>query len=30
MDLDNSFKVIVHYHLVGGMIGLGHQDGFPL
>ena len=28
MDLGNSFKVVVHYLIIGGMIGLSHLDGF--
>ena len=30
MDLDNSFKVVMHYLLIGKITSLGHQDGFPM
>ena len=30
MDLGNSFEIIVHYLLFGGMIDLGHQDEFSM
>ena len=30
VDLGNPFKVIVHYILIGRMVGLSHQDGFPM
>ena len=28
LDLDNILEVIVHYLLIGGMIGLNYQDVF--
>ena len=28
IDLSNSFEVIVHYLLIGGMTYLGYQNGF--
>ena len=30
MDLGNLFEVIVHYLLIGGMIGLSHRDEVPM
>ena len=30
MDLGNPLEVIMHYLLIGGMVSLGHQDGFPM
>ena len=30
MGLSNPLKVVVHYLLIGGMVGLGYQDGFPM
>ena len=30
MDLGNPLKVVVHYLLIEGMIGLGHRDRFPM
>ena len=30
MDLDNPLDVVVHYLIIGGMIGLSHQDNFPM
>ena len=30
MDLDNPLEVVVHHILIGGMAGLGYQDGFPM
>ena len=30
MDLDNPVDAIVHHLLIGGMICLGRQDGFPM
>ena len=29
MDLGNPFEAI-HYLLIGGMISLSHQEGFPM
>ena len=26
MELDNPFEVVVHYLLIGRMIGVSHQD----
>ena len=26
MELDNPFEVVVHYLLIGGMIGVSYQD----
>ena len=28
MVLGNPLEAIVHHHLIGGMTGLGYQDGF--
>ena len=30
MGLGNPLEVVVHYLLIGGMIGLGYRDGFPM
>ena len=30
MGLGNPLKVLVHNFLIGGMIGLGYWDGFPI
>ena len=30
MDLDNPFKVLVNYFIIGEMTDLGHQDGVPI
>ena len=30
MGLGNPLEVVVHHFLIGGMIGLGYQDGFPM
>ena len=30
MDLGNLFEVIVHYLLIGGMVGLSHRDEVPM
>ena len=30
MGLGNPLEVVVHHLLIGGMIGLGYQDGFPM
>ena len=30
MDLYNLFEIVMHYLLIGGMICLGHLDGFPM
>ena len=30
MGLRNPLEVIVYHLLIGGMIGLGYQDGFPM
>ena len=30
MGLGNPSEVIVHYILIGGMVGLGHRDKFPI
>ena len=29
MGLGNPLEVVVHHLLIGGMVGLGYQDGFP-
>ena len=30
VGLGNPLEVVVHYLLIGGMIGLGYRDGFPM
>ena len=30
MGLGNPLEVLVHYFLIGGMVGLGYWDGFPM
>ena len=30
MDLGNSFEVVVHYILIGGMFGFGYRDEVPI
>ena len=30
MGLGNALEVVGHHLLIGGMIGLGHRDGFPM
>ena len=30
MGLGNSLKTVVHHLLIGGMVGLGYRDGFPM
>ena len=30
MDLDNPFKVVMYYFLIGGLIGLSYQDRVPM
>ena len=30
MGLGNPLEVVVHRLLIGGMAGLGYQDGFPM
>ena len=30
MDLGNLLEVEVQHLLIGGMVGLGHQDGVPM
>ena len=30
MEIGNPFEVIVYHLLIGGMIGLYHQDGVPM
>ena len=30
MGLGNPSEVIVHYILIGGMVGLGHRDKLPI
>ena len=30
MGLSNPLKVVVHYLLIGGMVGLDHWDGFSM
>ena len=30
MGLGNPLEVVVYYLLIGGMIGLGYRDGFPM
>ena len=30
MGLGNSLRVVVHHLLIGGMVGLGYWDGFPM
>ena len=30
MDLGNPLEVVVYHLLIGGMAGLGYQDGFPM
>ena len=30
MDLGNPFEIVVHYLLIGGMVGLAYQDRVPI
>ena len=30
MGLDNPLEVVMHHLLIGGMVGLGYRDGFPM
>ena len=30
MGIGNSLEVVVHYILIGWMVGLGYRDGFPM
>ena len=30
MGLGNLLEVVVHHPLIGGMAGIGYQDGFPI
>lgn len=30
MNLSNPYEVVVYYILIEGMIGLVHQDNFPM
>ena len=30
MGLGNLVKVVVHHLQIGGMVGLGYWDGFPM
>ena len=30
MGLGNPLEVVVHHLLIGGMVGLGYQDGLPM
>ena len=30
MGLGNLLNVIMHHLLIGGMVGLGYQNGFPV
>ena len=30
MGLGNPLKVVVHHLLIGGMVGFGYQDEFPM
>ena len=30
IGLGNSLEVVVHYLLIGGMVGLGYWDEFPM
>ena len=30
MGIGNPLEVVVHHLLIGGMVGLGYWDGFPM
>ena len=30
MGLSNLLEVVVHHLLIGGMVGFGYRDGFPM
>ena len=30
MGLGNPLEVVVHHLVIGGMVGLGYWDGFPM
>ena len=30
MGLGNPLEVVVHHILIGGMVGIGYRDGFPM
>ena len=30
LGLGNLLEIVVHHLLIGGMVGFGYQDGFPM